>query len=260
MGNKAVKRKNGKSAMGYGSKIVLMICLIVFCASAACLADYFHKNYFKVQKEAKQLAEKSKDRKGLLELYEENNDLIGWIKVDNTKIDYPVMQTKSQPEYYLRKDFEKNYSLAGTPFIDAGSDIEEPTFNWLIYGHNMKSGVMFHDLLKYEEKEFMESNPAFTLSVIKKTEEGLSVEKDKYRIVAACYSEVRSEDDKAFKYYKYSSYTDEKMFEEFVKGIKNESCYDTGITPAYGDQLVTLSTCAYHTENGRFYVVGVKQN
>ncbi len=244
--------------MGTGRKIILLLCLIVFVASASYLADYFYKNYFLVKADTAKLQEKGSDEKGLLELYEENSDLIGWIKVDGTKIDYPVMQTKSEPEYYLRKNFEKEYSLSGTPFMDAGCDVNLPTFNWFIYGHHMKTGVMFHDLLKYEEKSFMEEHPTISFNVIKNDGGSLKVEEGTYRVVAACYSRIKEKDDNSFKYYQYTSYTDEDTFNEYVKGVQKESCYDTGIAPEYGQQLITLSTCAYHVDNGRFYVVAVE--
>lgn len=253
------KKERKREPISIGRKIILVICLMVFAASASYLADYFYKNYFVVQKEAKHLSKTASDDNGLLKLYDENSDIMGWVKAEGTRIDYPVMQTKEEPEFYLRKNFDKEYSLAGTPFMDASSDVEEPTFNWFIYGHHMKSGAMFHDLLKYEEKSFMEEHPIINLDVLKHENGKIVVDKGKYRVVAACYSGIKSEEDESFKYYQYSSYTDEEKFDEFVEGIKKESCYDTGITPEYGEQLITLSTCAYHVDNGRFYVVAVRE-
>ena len=89
-----------------------------------------------------------------VDLYEANSDIIGWITVDGTKIDYPVMQTQDDPEFYLRRNFQKEHATAGVPFMDASSDIFVPTSNFLIYGHNMKNGTMFHDMLKYKDKSF----------------------------------------------------------------------------------------------------------
>lgn len=247
-----MNQKN-KRGMGTGTKIMLIFCLIVFCASGYYLADYYLK--------ARQVQSGFSELKGedpehladLAKLHRENSDIVAWVKVDGTKIDYPVMQTKGEgedPEFYLHRNFDKEYSDAGTPFMDAASDIPLPTCNWLIYGHHMRSGIMFHDLVKYEDKSFYEEHPAFRLETIY----GKGIET--YQIIAACYSKVYSENSSAFKYYRYAGITSEEDFSAYVDGVRSIAAYDTGETAVYGDQLVTLSTCAYQTENGRFFVVG----
>ena len=145
--------------MSLGRKIILVICLIVFIGSAGVLADYF-LNGMKEQGAFDDLADLKVGREDLVtdkgivvgeyaDLYLANNDIIGWIKVDGTNIDYPVMQTQDNPEYYLYRGFDKKPANSGTPFMDAQSDIFIPTSNFMIYGHNMKNGTMFHELLKY---------------------------------------------------------------------------------------------------------------
>ncbi len=133
----------------------------IFLASAGILAWHALRAYT-AQSHMEDLAtrkvgETAKDletRKGVIkgtykDLWKENEDLIGWIEIKGTHIDYPVMQSKEAPEFYLTHDFKKEREPAGTPFMDASSDISLPTQNWLLYGHNMRSGIMFHDLLKY---------------------------------------------------------------------------------------------------------------
>ena len=143
--------------MGLGRKIILIICLIVFIGSAGVLADYFI-NGMKEQNALEDLKDLQTEREDLItdkgtvmgkyaDLYLANGDIIGWVTVEDTKIDYPVMQTQSDPEYYIRRGFDKESTSSGTPFMDATSDIFVPTSNFLIYGHNMKNGTMFHDLL-----------------------------------------------------------------------------------------------------------------
>ncbi len=246
-------------------KIIILLCLIVFCGSGAYLADYLMDNA-RAQGDMEKIS--IEKEKGLGELYYSNNDLIGWIKVDGTRIDYPVMQTKNEPEFYLRRDFYGEYSLAGTPFMDANSNVadspqkdsSDSSSNWLIYGHNMKTGIMFHDLMKYEEPSFYEEHPTFEFSTVQIDQKTGKVKEspDTYQIIAVCYSQIYTEDSIEFKYYKYASLTAEEDFADYVDGIKAESVYDTGHTAEYGDQLVTLSTCAYHVDDGRFYVVGKK--
>ncbi len=238
--------------------IIILICLMVFSFSAAYLGLYY-KDKGDAQKDMDKLAELNTDM-GLESVWDENSDTIGWVTLDNTRIDYPVMQTKEDPEYYIYRDFNRDASDAGTPFMASDSDVgssrgEGATWNWLIYGHNIKSGIMFHDLLKYEDENFWKSNRTFTLSVFR---EG-KVKTYEFLIFAAGRSRILEKGEKGFRYYQYSGYTDENTFNEFVKGVKGLSSYDTGIDPRFGDQLVTLSTCAYHTDEGRFFISGVRR-
>lgn len=252
--------KREKQKMGLGSKIILMICLIVFCGSGFYLGSYFF-NAWKAQNQFSELTEIDMNMKDLLTdkgtiigkyvgLYKKNSDIIGWVKLEDTRVNYPVMQTKDDPEFYLHRDFKKEYSESGTPFMDADSDIFEPTANWMVYGHHMKSGIMFHDLVKYESKDFYDKHPTFSFDTIYKGGQGT------YQIIAACYSKIYSENSTEFKYYQYPDIRTREEFEEYVNGVKSISSYETGETAEYGDQLVTLSTCAYQTKEGRFFVVG----
>lgn len=251
------------------SKIVFMICLIVFVGSAAYLLNYV-LGTTGASKDFQALKTTEDESKvNLWALYDRNPDFRGWLDLEGTKIDYPVMQSDPEdPEFYLHLNFDKKWSNSGTPFIDSLSC--DDSSNWLIYGHNMKIGTMFHDLLEYEDKEFWESHQTFKFDRLLIKDPPVDMEKwdpdlaeenrGEYEVVAACYSKIRSGDSKEFKYYNYFYIADEETFDEYVKGIKSESCYDTGAELSYGDQLVTLSTCAYHTDDGRFYIVGRRIN
>ena len=94
------------------SWILIVICAIVFCGSAAHLLLYA-KDKLDSEKEFKEIRESARD---LSDLYAQNNDLVGWIQIKDTKIDYPVMQTPDDPEFYLHRDFKGEYSASGTPF------------------------------------------------------------------------------------------------------------------------------------------------
>lgn len=246
--------------MSLGRKIVFVICLIVFVTSAGVIADYFISGW-REQSALEDLSlmqlerEDMKTDKGTVigkyvDLYLANEDIIGWIKVKDTKINYPVMQTQDDPEFYLHRNFRKEDAASGVPFLDAGSDIFVPTSNFLIYGHNMKNGTMFHDLLEYRNQDFYQEHKTFQFDTIYKGGQGT------YEVVAAGYSKIYPKDSDKFKYYQYAGMTSEEEFNKYVQNVKALSGYDTGVTPEYGDQLVTLSTCAYHVENGRFFVVG----
>ena len=180
--------------MGTGRKIILVICLIVFVGSAGVLLDYFI-NGMREQNALEGLKDMQTDREDLVtdkgtvigkyaDLYLANSDIIGWVTVDDTHIDYPVMQTQDDPEFYLHRGFDKEYAASGVPFMDAASDIFVPTSNFLIYGHNMKNGTMFHDLLEYDSKDFFEEHPTFKFDTIYKGGQGT------YQVIAAGYTQI----------------------------------------------------------------------
>ena len=91
-------------------------------------------------------------------LYTQNSDLAGWIQIDSTGINYPVMQSKHDPDFYLKHNFEKADSPHGCPYVQANCDLQTTSDNILVYGHNMKDGTMFSDLLQYKRKFFWEQH------------------------------------------------------------------------------------------------------
>lgn len=181
-------------------------------------------------------------------LYERNEDMVGWISLEGTVINYPVMQTRQEEEYYLKRDFDKENDINGLPFMDARSNILSKENNWIIYGHNMKNGSMFSALLKYKNKEFFDSHRTFQFDTI--------YEEGEYEIAAVFLTQVGYLGDEAFRYYRFSDLSKQEQFEQYSSGIRTLSLYETGIELQYGDQLVTLSTCDRSIEDGRFVVVG----
>ncbi len=227
-------------------RIIFIIALLVFIGSAG----YLGLHYFEGQQTENAFRQLTVDGgHDLAALHEQNPDIVGWIKIDDTRVDYPVMWTPDNPEFYLRRNFQKEDSVAGTPFLDAASTMPGSS-NWLIYGHNMKNGTMFHDTLKYEDKAFYDGHKTIHFDTLEG--EGL------YEIVAVCYTQIYEENAQVFKYYQYASIVDEASFDAYVQGVKALSIYDTGVTPVWGDQLITLSTCEYSVEDGRFIIVARK--
>lgn len=239
-----------RAKMSTPRKVIFIIALAVFLIAAGVLAQHYIRGAVEQHDFNKLMVNGTHD---LAALYKENNDLVGWIEVKDTRINYPVMQTVNDPEFYLRRNFEKKHSLAGTPFLDAASTRGESK-NYLIYGHNMKNGTMFHQLLKYEDKSFWKKHKTFIYDEVKN---GKQVN-GRYEVVAAFRTQIYANSSNEFKYNTYPMIPDKKTYKEYVKGCQALSAYDTGVTPKYGQQLVTLSTCAYHVENGRFVVVGRK--
>jgi sortase B len=184
------------------------------------------------------------------ELYERNTDMIGWLTIDNTRIDYPVMQNPQDGEYYLDHDFDKKENKNGLPFLDAQNRIDDSDI-LLLHGHNMKSGLMFADLIKYKKESYYKEHPTVRFSTL--------YEKAEYEIVAVILSEVYRKSDNVFKYYQVEKVGTSVEFDSYIQNIRKLALYDTGVTAQYGDQLVVLSTCEYSTENGRLAVVARKR-
>ncbi len=183
-------------------------------------------------------------------LYNKNKKLIGWIKIADTNIDYPVMQTVDN-EYYLNHNFDQNMDKNGCIFMDKDCDVIDRSANLIIYGHHMKSGAMFGHLEKYTDESFLKEHQTFQFDTI--------YEKGTYQVVYVFKAQVLAEDEIAFKYYQFIDANSEEEFNSNMAAMAAMSLYDTGITPVYGDALVTLSTCdRSQGSEGRFVVVGVK--
>jgi len=182
-------------------------------------------------------------------LYQKNQKIVGWIKIDGTKIDYPVMQTVNN-EYYLDHNYNQQYDKNGSIFMDKDCDAMYPGDNLIIYGHNMKSGKMFGNLNYYSKESFYKKHPYILFDTIYET--------GTYEIMYVFRSKIYSEEEIVFKYYKFIDAVSEEEFNSNLKAMKELSLYDTGVTASYGDKLITLSTCDYEEKNGRFVVVAKK--
>ena len=180
---------------------------------------------------------------GLLEI---NPDLIGWLRIPDTVIDYPVVRTGDE-DYYLHHDFYGQKSIYGTLFVKDIADVETPGTNIVIYGHHMRNNSMFGGLDEYESEEFLKSHSIIEFNTL--------YEERRYRVISVFRSEVLPEDSDKFRYYEFYQAESEEDFEDYYQNIKDLSEYETGVSAEYGDTFITLSTCAYHTENGRFVVV-----
>lgn len=207
----------------------------------------------------------------LAPIYKLNSDLVGWIKMDEVKVDHPVLQRPSDDDYYLNRDFYHNESMAGCLYVPRSCDVYKPSDNVVIYGHTLKTGAMFGRLSRYRNKSFWESNQTFTFDTL--------YERHTYQIFAVFKTAGRQYDDAGniwgYPYHRMNEFENEEDFNRFIADIKGAafkgdnpyqgySYYDTGITPAYGDKLLCLSTCEYSmqdpdgTINGRLVVMAVR--
>ena len=183
----------------------------------------------------------------LAELYEQNPDLAGWLTIPGTVVDYPVMHTPEDGEKYIYANFEGKFNAAGSLFIEDGCSMEPESDNIIIYGHNMRNGSMFGTLMDYEKEAYWKEHTIISFSTL--------YEEREYEVIAAFYDRVYYQHENCFKFYQFINVEDEEHFEEAMVYYRKKSLYDTGVEASYGDRLITLVTCAYHIENGRFVVV-----
>ena len=184
---------------------------------------------------------------GFEDLYNQNRDFVGWLTIPETVVDYPVMQTKLDEEYYINRNFDREWSSSGSLFMNAASDARIPTDNIIIFGHHMQAGTMFGSLQKYYKYYDAYSQHKYIhFDTIWGDGE--------YEVVAAYYTTA---DDMI---YDYVNITSESSFNALVQHISSKSVFTADSSLEYGDKFITLSTCAYHTQNGRFIVVAKRTN
>jgi sortase B len=183
------------------------------------------------------------------ELYLKNEDMVGWISIADTTINYPVMQSKNKPNFYLKHNFEKSYSDLGVPYIQENCNIASSD-NLILYGHHIKGGRMFGVLENYKDKEFYEKHKIIQFDTL--TEQG------EYEIVAVFKTIAYNLE--GYRYYDFVDAEHEREFDAYVGKCKEIALYDTGVTAEYGDRLITLSTCEYSAKNGRLVVVAKRIN
>ena len=179
------------------------------------------------------------------DLYLQNNHIVGWLTIPGTVVDYPVMQTHKDPDYYLYRDFDKKDSKRGCLYTWPQSDTLTPSDNITIYGHHMRDGSMFGQLDKYRDPEFRAQNPYIFFDTLR--------ELHTYEVMAVFLTTASV--GQGFAYHEFVDAADETVFNDFVTKVHKLQLYDTGITAEYGDKLICLSTCEYSQVNGRLVVV-----
>lgn len=178
-------------------------------------------------------------------VYQLNADMVGWITLPGTKLNYPVVQTPDDPDYYLKRDFYKKSSRYGTIYAHAWANIGDPSDNVTLYGHNMRDESMFASLHQYESKEFYDANPYIYFDTL--------YEHRTYQVLAVFEIDITKVD---FPYHNFVN-GNTISFRDYINTCRELSLYNTGVTAAYGDKLLTLSTCDNDTSTDdiRFVVV-----
>ena len=249
-------------------KIAIIICILFIIAGSAGVIVYFldskeSQDQIEALKEKMPAPQTKDDKKkdylnyylidgkkiqeNMKDLYVQNTDFVGWISIDETSIDYPVMQCRSNMNYYLHRGYDKEYSGSGSIFANTASSISTPSDNILIYGHHMITNTMFHSLTDYENEDYYKQHKYITFNSIYRT--------GTYEVIAAFRTKIQSDESEKFIYYNFFDAKDKADYNDYIKNIKELTPYQMESTATYGDKLITLSTCAYHTKNGRYVVV-----
>ena len=256
---------------------IVAVCSLLVVGSLAYLADYSYRtkrldDYAAIQKNLKNTALTTPETPETPEtpvihydddtadtlpdilpeyqtLYSLNKRLIGWVKFDDTYIDYPVLQTVNN-DYYLNHNFDQEEDKNGSIFLDKDCSIYPRSTNLILYGHHMRSGRMFGQLNKYSSEKFYKEHKYIQFDTI--------YEKGTYEVMYVFRSKIYEESEIVFKYYQFTDAVSETEFESNMMQMADMSLYDTGVSAEYGDELLTLSTCDYYTSDGRFVVVAKK--
>ena len=155
------------------------------------------------------------------------------------------MKTRKQFDYYLMRNFKKQYSIYGTPFIGENCTTKISAFNTVIYGHHMKNGTMFSDLTKYKNKDFYKEHKYVQFDTTKAS--------GTYLVVYAFVSEVNKKS--SFEYYNVSNWRNKKRKKRYIKELEKIKLYETGEKITLKDKLLTLSTCENTNKNSRMVIV-----
>lgn len=184
------------------------------------------------------------------ELKKQNEDIIGWIEIPNTNINFPVVQGTDN-QYYMTHNYKKEDSKDGSIYLDKDYNWDLPSSNLLMYGHNNKNGNMFQGLLEYEKESYYREHSTIKFTTV--------AEDSEYEIISVFKSRVyyKSEKD-VFRYYYFINAENEEEYNYYIEECKKASLYDIEKTATFGEQLLTLSTCEYSQEDGRFAIVARK--
>lgn len=243
--------------------LILNILIVIFAG----IAIFSGIKVFNIQKETQksaddfnkleQLTENTNENENLkyktsaekyADLHEMNEHFVGWITIPGTLLNYPVVQTKDSPEYYLRRNFEGEYSFSGVPFVDYKCTIDESD-NTIIYGHNMKNKTMFSAVENYESQDYWKEHKYIGFDTL--NDFGL------YEVVTSFRIDTSNTD---FYYSEITNFSNENEFNNYISNAKSLETYSTDVTASYGNKLLTLSTCEYTYADGagRYVLIAKK--
>lgn len=245
-------------------RILIFACALIFLVSGGMVLRYYmssrqtEQQYHQLAQQVHQAEkeagiENETSEKEILpqyrKLHTQNSDLVGWISIEGTDIDYPVVQANDN-ELYLKRTFDGNENAHGCIFADASCSVTKPSDNIILYGHHMKDGSMFAMLDQYKKESFWLEHPVICFDTLYR--------QGSYEVMAVFVESVNTGGTAEFRYYDFTDAANEKEFQDFVHGCIERSIYTTGAWAEPGDELLTLSTCEYTKNNGRMVVVAKK--
>lgn len=182
-----------------------------------------------------------------VERFNQNPDFAGWISIDGTKLDNPVMYSPDEASKYLYADFNGDYSASGLPYISDQNSMSPEDQNLIIYGHNITDKTMFGAVMDYTSEDYFKKHPIIKFNTL--------YEEREYEVLACFYDKIYRITEDVFKFYRFYNAETQEEFDEAYNHWKEKSEYDTGVTAEFGDRFITLVTCSYHDATGRFVVV-----
>ncbi len=232
---------------------LLLMCILIFSTFQLFRIYNEKKKTLSQFEELKSLIENTPsqaetENKKYLKLKEKNSDFVGWLTIDGTNIDYPVMQSPYNPEFYLKHNFYKEEDKSGIPFAAATSSIPNGD-NIIIFSHNMKNGTMFSDLQKFKSSQFREENHHITFNTLTTS--------DIYDVIMVF--KISELEAKKFPYYKYTSF-DNITAKKYLATAEQYSIWSNNTTIDDDTKLLTLSTCEYTLKNGRLVIIAKKRS
>lgn len=247
----------------HGTKVLIIVCTGVFIYAGYNLVDIYtgynqskkvaadvRETYYQgsspteknpIEKsDEKEDAEEETARPEFDALLEENGDVVGWLAIDDTNIDYPILQSADNQDY-LTRDFNKEESMGGSIFLDYRNDIDSNDRNTIVYGHRMKDGSMFQHLTKFLDEEFFDSHRTFDVETLNHTYE------------AEIFAVFETTTDF---YYIQTDFESDAKYEQLLTEAKDKTEFDTGVDLSADDNIITLSTCDYEldADEGRLVV------
>ena len=224
------------------NNILLIICIFIFCISTWKLYGYY-RSYKKAKdtysKIAKEIVKISKNERKIdfKKLKSQNQDIAGWIYIRGTTIDYPIVQGKDNEEY-LHQDFNKKKSSSGTIFLDNNCKKDFTSDNNIIYGHHMKNGTMFAQLLKFREKSFLKKHNEIMIFTPDRTIH--------LKVISAYAQKAQNKIPVTF--------ANDKQKKAYIKKIESMSEQTIKTSRINDSHIYTFVTCSYEGEDNRTYV------
>lgn len=244
-----MKEKKSKSGKKQFYTVLMLICIIVFLFAlykvVSILIDYKKiDDYY--EKAGEEFLEKDNGELIAVDfqkLRDINEDVSGWIYIEGTDISYPIMQGKTN-DFYLFRDYEKNYLVAGSIFLDAANAGDFTDGHTIIYGHNMHNGAMFGTLDKFMEEKYREEHPYINIL----TPDGTW---HKYEIFSSYIAGI---EDGTFTVFNENK----EEYEKYLKLTKEKNLYSNTSLPENGEKILTLSTCTEDSDDYKRYVIHAK--